>query len=145
MADVADGFAQALEAGGDNALPALQRCHSGWRLRHPAQQGNGEHEPPDRHAEKRQARPPGAWDQLDHYNVDCQEQAAAQVSHGIAARRNFVLVFVFGDVRQQRIVESIGPVEADAPDYAQDGCQHPIAGAYQYQQGGADDADAGKN
>ena len=87
-----------------------------WRggLLHEEQDRQREHGPPHGHAEERESSALGEAKLEDHDDVDCQQQATAEIAQRIAPRRNPILIFWPGDMGQQCIVKGIGCGEADA-------------------------------
>src|SRR5690606_11591829 len=141
-AQVAEGRAQPLVGGAQHALARRQAHRRGRRLWHYTQHGDGEDGPPDGDAEEGETRAQVVFGQQeDHDDVDRQEQPAAQVADGVAARGNHILVFRPGDVRQHRVVKDNRGAEADPGEDESGGGQQPVARNHKNQQHGADDAD----
>ncbi len=105
------------------------------RLRHAAEQGNREDQPPDGDAEEREPRgdagigEPEPFRLEDPGQVHRQQDAAAQVAERVPRARDAIHLGVGGDVRQQRVVEHEAARHADIADDEQRRGQPPVAAA----------------
>ncbi len=121
------------------------------RLRHPQEQRNREHQPPQ--ADARQAQP-GAGSgvgqaehrrPLDHQQVDRQEHASAQEADGIPGGRDAVQLRLPDEMREDRLVEHDAPGHPDIADHEQREPEQPLPfGQPEHREAGGD-ADAGED
>ena len=143
MADLAKGAADAFKARADGVHARHARGSGG--LGDAAEEGDGKHHPPHRHAEERHAHRHVAIGQAKPLRahvpdqVDQQEDAAAQVAQGIAARRDLVDLVGMGHVGQQGIVKDVGGRVADAGHDEKDDGHHPVAALDEIEQPGKQD------
>ena len=147
---MAEGAGQAPESRGYHLPDPGPGSRRPSRLLDAAQQGNGEGRPPDGDAEEGQAqREPGAGKQEpvrvhDPEQVDDQQDAAADVPHGVAAGRDAVEVAGAGHVRQQRLVEDVARGEPDVAGDEEDRPGQVAVVAEEDEQGRGADPEAGE-
>ena len=86
------------------------------RFGHMPEDGDGEDRPPNRHTGETQAHHQlgrvgfghvgqELRTEEDHGHVDQQQQAAANVTHGITFGRDLIHFIFFGNVRQQSVIK----------------------------------------
>src|SRR5690606_34016805 len=106
--NVFECITQSAQADANDGFPRFQFFGCRRRFGNIPENWNGEHRPPDCHTQKRQTWSPRTGQHEDHDSVDRQQNTAAKIAHRVATCRNAILIFRFGDVRQQGIVKGVG-------------------------------------
>ena len=66
--------------------------------------------------------------QKDHDDVNQQQDASANITHGIATRGNLINLILMSDMRQQRIVKNERTGEPDGAKNIKNAAQQPFLG-----------------